>query len=224
MHFLTLFSTALLVGFSGAIMPGPMFTLTVREVPRLGRFAGVAVSLGHSILEFLVVMGLVFGLGNWLKNSIVLGLIGLIGGLVLLWMGYGMIKFGICRNTPDSDISAPSEDMSSVKFTENPSSIRRIAVAGAVASIGNPYWVLWWATIGAGYVAFAYKYGIIGVTSFYLGHILSDFIWFTLVSIAFYAGKQVMPGSTYKWFVVACGIFLMILALGFSAAGVRYLI
>lgn len=38
MDYFSLFTTAFLVGLSGAMMAGPMLTVTISEVPRLGLY------------------------------------------------------------------------------------------------------------------------------------------------------------------------------------------
>ena len=54
-----IFITSLFVGFSGALSPGPLLVLDIREAMRLGFRAGPLISLGHALLELLVVVGLV---------------------------------------------------------------------------------------------------------------------------------------------------------------------
>ena len=40
-------------------------------------------------------------------------------------------------------------------------------------SAANPYWLIWWLTIGRGYDMFSMKYGWLGVALFFIGHILA---------------------------------------------------
>ena len=81
-----------LIGFSGAMMPGPVTTLVVTESARRGFVAGPLVTLGHALLELAMVVALVFGLGDILKQNTIAGTIGVLGGLFLLWMGFNIVR------------------------------------------------------------------------------------------------------------------------------------
>jgi len=59
-----------------------------------------------------------------------------------------------------------------------------------LASLSNPYWTLWWATIGLGYLAAAMKFGLKGVVVFFWGHILADYTWYALISVGITRGKR----------------------------------
>jgi len=56
------FLSAFLIGFSGAMMPGPMLGVTISGSLRKGFIAGPLVVLGHGILELLLVFAMAFGL------------------------------------------------------------------------------------------------------------------------------------------------------------------
>lgn len=90
-----IFISALIIGFSGAMMPGPMFGVTIDGSIRKGYLAGPLIVLGHGILELTLVIVMAFGLKGFFSNSIVAGVIGLFGGSFLGWMGYGMVKSSI---------------------------------------------------------------------------------------------------------------------------------
>src|SRR5208337_2637542 len=93
--------TSFLVGLSGAMMPGPVLTVTIGETaarlrpdtPGLngraqvrGALAGPLIVLGHGILEVLLVAAVVLGLGRLLRLGPVIGTVALLGGAVLTWM------------------------------------------------------------------------------------------------------------------------------------------
>ncbi len=99
--------TSFLVGLSGAMMPGPVLTVTIDEtVARLrpetpgamgqaqtrGALAGPLIVLGHGILEILLVAAVVLGLGKLLILGPVIGTMAFLGGAVLTWMAWGMWK------------------------------------------------------------------------------------------------------------------------------------
>lgn len=74
MDYLSLFTTAFLVGLSGAMMSGAMLTVTISETTRRGFWVSSQVVLGHVVVELLLVACLAGGhtysaangdWGNW---------------------------------------------------------------------------------------------------------------------------------------------------------------
>lgn len=204
-----IFTTALLVGFSGALMPGPLTAVTVEHAFRRGCPAAPLASLGHALLEAVMVVLLLAGLGQLLAWPYVAGVIGVAGGLVLAWMGCGMIR------------SALSGDLSLESSSGDKKGFRSPFWGGLIATASNPYWFLWWATIGAGYVALSRNHGIAGVLLFFSGHILADFIWLSLIAAVLVSGKRWLTDRIYKGIVFALGLFLCGFSLYFFWSGLQ---
>ncbi|MBC7104924.1 MAG: LysE family transporter, partial [Firmicutes bacterium] len=87
-----LFATAFAVGLSGAMMPGPLLTLTIAESARRGWKVGPLVILGHGLLEGILVLVLVVGFAAVLTRQGVTTAIAILGGGFLVYMGYGMVR------------------------------------------------------------------------------------------------------------------------------------
>ena len=85
---LGIFVTSFIVGLSGALMPGPVLTVTISQSAARGLIVGPLIVLGHGILELSLVVAIVYGLGQILTHGSVIGAIGISGGTVLLWMGW----------------------------------------------------------------------------------------------------------------------------------------
>lgn len=202
-----IFFTSLIVALSGAMMPGPLLTVTVAESARRGFIAGPLLIVGHAILELLLVVALVLGFRDVLSSGRFIGVIGLLGGAFLVWMGQD-----IARRALKGQLSLELEQNSS-RATMNP------VIAGIVTSISNPYWTLWWATIGAGYVFSSVGKGIPGLAAFFLGHIGGDLLWYSLVALAVVSGRKMLSERAYRGILIACGIFLLVLALYFLYVG-----
>ena len=94
-HLLFLFWGAFVVGFSGAMMPGPVLTATISEVLKRGWRAGPLIVLGHALLEIVILVCVVAGLEKFLRRDVVIGILGLAGGAILVLMG---IETGIDRH------------------------------------------------------------------------------------------------------------------------------
>jgi threonine/homoserine/homoserine lactone efflux protein len=96
-------------------------------------------------------------------------------------------------------------------------------VAGVLVSISNPYWILWWATVGVSYVALALRQGPLGLGSFYVGHILADLSWYSLVAFVITAGRSLLSQPVYRGLLLVCGLFLIALSVYFIYSGFNFL-
>jgi threonine/homoserine/homoserine lactone efflux protein len=151
----------------------------------------------------------VFGIGTLLTRAPVVGAIGILGGGVLVWMAWGMLR-GLKGLTLSTEAG--------------PGASRRHPVwAGILTSISNPYWILWWATVGLGYLALAARVGAAGVTAFYLGHICSDLLWYSAISCSLVLGRRLLTDRMYRGLVAVCAVFLLGFGLYFGYTGVRLL-
>jgi threonine/homoserine/homoserine lactone efflux protein len=206
---LLIFASSFGVGFSGAIMPGPVLTVTIAEATKRGIWAGPLIVLGHGIIEFALFISLVLGLGTLLKHDIVFGIVGVGGAIVLIWMGIGMVR----------EIKTAT-----LKLELNEGERSRPVLAGLLTSISNPYFIIWWATIGLSYIALSQRHGVAGLTSFYTGHIMSDIVWYFIIAWAVTMGKRIMDDRVYRWVIGLCGGFLCILGLYFGSSGLKALI
>lgn len=198
------------VGLSGAIMPGPLLMVDIRESYRRGFWTGPLMVLGHAILETALVIGLFWGLGKLIAHPVAKGVLGVLGGLLLLWMAWGMLKSG---GKEGLELQA---DEQAQKKTMHP------IVAGIVVSLTNPYWSIWWAGIGLAMMVGAQKFGAIGVFVFLAGHLMADLVWYTLISAAVAGGRHIIPPVFFRGLVIVCGLFLVYLSVGqFIPDGLR---
>jgi len=204
-----IFATSFVVGLTGARAPGPLLTVTVAEAARRGFWVGPLLVVGHGILEGSLVVGLAVGLAGLLTVPWVTGTIALVGGVFLLWMGYT-----IARDAARGRLSLAGIDMSRTDASAALSrrQAARLVGLGAAVSLSNPYWSLWWATIGLTYVTFSLERGGVAPLAFFSGHILSDFAWYALVAAAVASSRRFLPPLFYRIVLTVCGVFLVFLA------------
>ena len=210
---LIIFANSFLVGFSGAVSPGPLLAFNIKETVRIGFIAGPLVVAGHSLLELVTVGALDFGLAQVLDSDPVLAPVGLLRGCFLVWMIWGLL-----RN--------PSKD---VRYLSGQGTIRsslslKPLVGGVLVSLSNPFWALWWLTVGAALITRSLEAGLMGIASFYLGHILSDLAWYGFVSATVASGKRFLSQNVYRGIILVCGSFLGLLGVYFVVTGIRLLI
>ncbi len=210
MDLVALFLGSFATGLSGAMMPGPLLTLTIAESVRRGLRGGPLLVLGHGIAEALVVAGLVLGLSQLVQQTVVKGAVALLGGAVLVWLGYGMGR-GAWQGTISLSLEA-------AKTAQGPGPVP----SGALVSVSNPYWLVWWATVGAGYVAISLQYGAAGLASFFGGHILSDLAWFSFVGFVVATGRRLLDDRVYRGVLLVCAGFLVALGGYFLVSGVGF--
>lgn len=210
-----IFLTSFAVGFSGAVTPGPLLVYAVRESVRRGFVAGPLVVVGHAILEIAVVVGLAAGVARFLEADLAGFVIAILGGAFLLWMGWGMVR------NPSRHVLLPGSPAGDENASESGPLV--VVAGGALVSVANPFWSLWWATIGLGYIVWATDLGAAGVVSFYTGHILSDLAWYSLVAFAMASGRRFLTPGAYSALIVVCGLFLLALGVFFIVSGVGFL-
>jgi len=195
--YFTIFTTSFIIAFSGAMMPGPFMTMTIGESARSGPWAGPKMIVGHALLEIVLLFAIFFGLAPLFQKDLFFILIALIGGGIMIWMAQSMF-----RSLPKLEIRAKTFEKSGMN----------IYLAGILMSLANPYWIIWWATIGLGYVLHSQKMGFLGIALFFIGHILGDLVWYSAISFAVGKGRKFFGNKTYRILVGACAVFLAFFA------------
>ncbi len=190
-------------------MPGPLLALTIGESVKHGLRSGPLLVLGHAILELSLVIALVLGLSRVVGHTLVVSIVGIVGGLALIYMGFSTVRQG-WHNAELAAVSGKTAN-------------RKLVISGIVVSISNPYWLVWWATIGTTYLLWALTLGTGGVAAFFTGHISADIIWYTLVGFIIVKGKQFIKNTVYRWFLIVCGAALIGLGGYFIVSGIRFL-
>jgi len=197
------------MALSGALMPGPVLTATISEVMKRGFKAGPLIIVGHAVLEMALLAAVVGGLGAWIQRNATMGVMGIGGGVLLFTMGVQMALRS--RASADQALHAKADSQAA---------IRGPVLTGILTSLSNPYWALWWATTGLYLVSLSLKSGLPGLVSFYVGHILADLAWYSLVAAAVSSGRRLCPRPVYVGLIVICGIVLVGLGIYFFTTGV----
>ena len=210
-HELIIFlASAAVISLSGVMSPGPMTAAAIGHGAR-SRSAGVWISLGHGAVEVPLIVVLYLGASALFQADWTRITIGLAGGLFLLYMGVGLMR---------TRAELPgSEDKTSTK-----SSFTAPVVAGILMSIGNPYFLLWWATIGLGLVMGAETFGAIGIVAFIIVHWSCDLIWFTILSALSNKGVETFGAKLYQRVSLACGVALILFGGLFIAHAMRMIL
>jgi threonine/homoserine/homoserine lactone efflux protein len=200
----TIFASSFVIALSGALMPGPLLTTTISESSQRGFVAGPLLVAGHAILELLLVVALLLGLAPLFQQTAVFAATALIGSVILLWMAFGMF-----RSLPSLRLAWGGEHQQ----RSHP------ILSGILMSVANPYWIIWWATIGLGYILYSSRFGFWGIVLFFVGHILADLVWYSLVAAAVAGGRHFLTDRLYRGLIAVCAVFLIVFAGYFAYAG-----
>lgn len=237
----TVFATTFAVSLTGALSPGPVFALTAREAIRRGFWAGPAIAAGHGLLELATVVALAAGFRYVVDDDAFVAPVALFGGAVLLWMGADLLRtaprgrlelsreqveaaegepFGAARGAL---VAAVTGRNAPVTLAGRRSLGLTMAAAGVVVSLSNPYWTLWWASIGTDYLRRALDAGAAGVPVFYIAHVLSDLLWLSFVAFVLASGRRVVTVGLYRALLGGFGLLLLALGAWSVATGVAIL-
>lgn len=215
----SVFATAFLVGLTGAMIPGPMTSVAVHHSVGLGWIAGPAMVSGHALLEAVMVASIAFGAARFLTEPMFTGLIGIIGGLVLIYMGVGIVRSAGSVNMTESGQTAQKERKRRLM-----PALAAAVVAGVTTSVSNPSWPIWWGTVGAGHVTLALSSsGVAGVAAFYVGHIVSDLAWYTALTTVVAAGGRRVSSQAMSTVLRILGVFMITIACYFIWSGIQIL-
>ncbi len=205
----TIFASSFVLALSGAMMPGPLLSITISETPRRGIMTGPVLIVGHALLELAMVAALLLGLAPFLNRDAVFVVIACAGAAILLWMSIGMFR-SLPALRLDLDVEgAPSTNL---------------VITGILLSLANPYWFVWWATVGLGYILYCRGFGLLGVSAFFAGHITADLAWYGAVSLALGKGSHLLSDTAYRAIIGVCAGILVVFACVFAYAGLNRII
>jgi len=204
-----IFGSSFITALSGALMPGPLLFYTIAETGKNGAWTGFFVIIGHAILELIIVVLLLLGFRNLLNKNIFEIIISLIGGITLFIMGLTMI-------IPALKNKLKLEDNTKIKKAS-----RYLIISGIIVSISNPFFIIWWFFIGAGYLYSALKLGALGIIFFFIGHTLADMSWYVFVSYCIHKGKKIIGDTFYKYLIITCAFLIIAMGAFFIYNGTR---
>ena len=191
---------AVLISLSGVIAPGPVSAVCVGHGSK-SPHAGVAIAVGHGIVEFPLIFGLYLGVAAVLGRPIVATVVGVLGGVVLLWMGAGLLR-SVPAQAADTAVAMPMNQSSPM-------------LAGLVLSAANPYLLVWWATVGTVLIMRAGEFGALAVVVLAVAHWTCDLVWCYLLSATAFGGGRLLGDRFQRILFGVCGAFLLIVGVRF---------
>jgi len=193
--------SVVVISFSGVMMPGPMFAVTLAKSYR-SPWAGTQIALGHAVIEVPLILLIYFGFAQFFENSIVQLVLSILGGGMIIWLGIGMFRVR-------AKVVKEGKDLPYSAFT-----------AGILTSGLNPFFLLWWATIGSLLVMRFLEFGIGGLTVFIIVHWLCDLVWLSFVSVLVYRTHSLWGRKFQEGVFIACSLLLAGFGIWFMISGI----
>jgi len=186
--------TVVLITASGALAPGPLFFQTISQGIKIGARSGLIFSISHTVVEFSLIMLLAFGLLAVKNEIFIRNIISILGGIVLIIFGL----YQILGSLKKKDINQ-KEVVSSY----------RLFLIGILFTALNPYFIIWWLTVGSNLILLTLELAALtGVIFMFLCHVWMDYVW--LIAVSYFAKRGVNALSS-RWYHVLVGLFGVIL-------------
>lgn len=194
-------SMVALISLSGVVMPGPVFAVTVARGYSDIR-AGLKIAAGHSLIEIPLIVAVFLGFDILFKDHLALTIVGFSGGSLLILMGLKMIREKDELTERSNGVSGNS------------------VIAGIITTAANPYFFLWWATIGATLIGTAVQFGIFMLPLFALVHTACDFCWEHLVSFLVFKTKGMWSVTGHTLLFIFSGVIMLVFGFYFIVTSI----
>ncbi len=188
-------ASVVLITLSGVLAPGPLLATTIAE-GKSNKFAGFFIGFGHVIVEVPLIIAFYF-FGTIATSTTFESLIALAGGLALLYFAYTEL--------------GPSNEARPVKGI----------IAGITMSTLNPYFIIWWLTIGFHLIMQSTQYGLIGLILFIIIHEFCDIAWLGFVSLTTHHSAKAMGPRAERLLTIVSVTMLVIFGIYFIFDGIR---
>jgi len=184
-----------LIGLTGALAPGPTLVATINASLAGNWTAGLKISLGHIVIETAIFFLIILGLAGIASPYTLV--IAVVGGIALLLFGIMTIA-----GSRTATLSTPPAQAVASPY-----------MAGLLTSAANPYFWIWWLSVGSALLIKSLEGGLLLAGVFMIGHWSADTLWFTFISTGVAKGKTILSDTTYHRVMAACGVFLIIFGL-----------
>jgi threonine/homoserine/homoserine lactone efflux protein len=192
----TFIATVVAVTASGALAPGPLFFTNITHGTKSGARGGLAFSVGHTIFEVSLVVVLAITLQTIIEFQPTIRLVvGVVGGTALLVFAFLQIR-GVLAQKADSESKGGVPSRSPL-------------LLGTLFTGLNPYFILWWLTVGITLIISALEWGYAGVLVMYISHVWMDYAW--LVGTAYLAkrGTNLAGKKGYRLIMIIFSLILV---------------
>lgn len=181
--------SVVVVSLSGVMMPGPVTAMVIARGHRDSK-AGMWIALGHGVIELPLMAAIYLGLGQLFTSGLVKVSIGFAGGAMMLYLGWQM--FVSLKKNISEEVRLPYNSVT----------------AGLLATASNPYFFIWWATVGAALVLNARSFGMMGIIVMAVTHWLCDIGWDWMLSWSVFKSRNLWSQKIRRTVFIGCALLL----------------
>lgn len=191
----------IIISASGVMSPGPLFAANITYGLREGVKSGIKIAIGHSIVELPLVILLGIGVFSLEIFPEFRTIISIFGAITLFVFAGIQIKTILKKN---KNIS--------IKPKQGP------IVTGILLSALNPFFIVWWLTIGFKLISDAMLiWAFAGILIVFVFHIWMDFAWLGITAFLASKSRKIISNRNYK-------IMILVLSLTLIYFGITFLI
>ena len=227
MNILEFAGEVIVLSMSGVLSPGPLFLASLIYGSKQGYYAGIKIANGHMVVELLLIVLSalsIFGLSHFTVVPAALRVVGMIGAVAIILFSVVQISNVVkrIRNTVDA-INKNNKSGKKLGIGHGSNYLffldkinRRIdrgpLIVGIIFTAMNPFFVIWWLTVGLKLISDSiYLFGIIGgALVLFLFHIWMDYAWLALTAYLSSKGRSLFKMRTYYFFITCINIILIL--------------
>jgi len=189
----------IVISASGVLSPGPLFTANIFYGLKGGAKAGLKMAYGHTLVELPLVI--LLGLGAFSLEAIpefrtYIAIIGALG----LFVFAGIQLKQIFKNSVEP-INGPKHGP---------------FLAGILFSALNPFFIIWWLTIGFKLISDALIFwSFWGILIMFLLHIWMDYVWLSSTALVSSRISKILSNRNFKVLVVGLSVVLVYFGITF---------
>jgi threonine/homoserine/homoserine lactone efflux protein len=188
----------IIISASGVMSPGPLFTANITYGLREGVRSGIKIAIGHTIVELPLVILLGIGVFSLEIFPEFKTIISIFGALTLF--GFAALQIKTIVGKKKNILKKPKQGP---------------IITGIVFSALNPFFIIWWITIGFKLISDAMMiWAFVGVLIVFLSHIWMDFAWLGLTAFLASKSKKIISNRNYK--IIIFGLSLTLIYFGIT--------
>ena len=183
----------IIISASGVMSPGPLFAANITYGLREGVKAGIKIAIGHSIVELPLVILLAIGVFSLEIFPEFRTIISIFGAITLF--GFAGIQITTVLKKKKNILNKPKQGP---------------IVTGILLSALNPFFIVWWLTIGFKLISDAMLiWAFAGILIVFVLHIWMDFAWLGITAFLASKSKGIISNTNYKVIILGLSATLI---------------
>lgn len=197
--------SGIILGLSAGLSPGPILTLVITQTLQHGIREGIKVACAPLLTDIPIIIVCLVILSAFADMNLVLGILALIGGVYLFYLGISSFRF-------------TGEDLDVAEV--NPQSLKK----GVMINFLNPSPYLFWTSIGGPLVLKSPDSSLISAMVFILPFYVLLVGSKVVIAVISGKSKHVLNSNHYRLIIRFLGLVLIGFGILFWRDGIRYII